>query len=656
MLNADLYKFSSVRAKIVLLAAIGILGVTTVASVNKYLFVSTERNLDIGRKCEAIVTNIFHGRMVQDKYISTRNKDLLGDFGEARTKFLKDIAALKASVNDGDMLRSVEKILAVEVEVSQLFESISKNVVDMDSMRKDMQSKIDDVYQLLTQIVAAIDNEDVALVMQGEFLNVNKAGLRTALKDYISLWNLRLINIKDLFLNANGSVYEETSKTLSSDMNLKQNNFVVVLNSINNSKYNESWDKAKGVLPQIDQLEASAYTKWKTNQDLVKKLETAGTDLVKAASVVNDNVARKIEDNNRMSDRITLIVSIGGAGLLLVLSFFIIRMVTRVLNRSISSLAEISGQMESGSGQLALASRELAEGTSAQAASIEETSSSLEEMSTMTKQNAGHATEANQLMQQVHKIVEDASQSMLRLTESMGGITKASEETQKIVKTIDEIAFQTNLLALNAAVEAARAGEAGAGFAVVADEVRNLAMRAAEAARNTAALIDGTMKTVKGGSELVNSSTQEFSQVASGIVKMGELVSEITAASVEQAQGIEQINKAVGEMDQIVQKNAANAEEWAAAAGDISGHALRMKESVTQLMALVGGHGKAAGNGASEPRRVARAASAPVRESKALAARREAGTGAGAAVVRGRGQEVRPDQVIPFDDKEDLDF
>ncbi|MEN6437873.1 MAG: methyl-accepting chemotaxis protein [Syntrophobacter sp.] len=263
--------------------------------------------------------------------------------------------------------------------------------------------------------------------------------------------------------------------------------------------------------------------------------------------------------------------------------------ITRPINRIVRGLSEASCQVAAASGQLAGSSQQLAEGASEQAASIEETSSSLEEMSSMTRQNADHANQANLLMSKTGKVVGEANTSMCQLTASMKDISTASEETFKIIKTIDEIAFQTNLLALNAAVEAARAGDAGAGFAVVADEVRNLAMRAAEAARNTACLIEGTVKKIGEGSDVVQKTGAEFSNVSENSARMGELVAEITAASNEQSQGIEQINKAVSEMDRIVQQNAANAEESASAAEEMNAQAEQMKRYVHELNALIGG-------------------------------------------------------------------
>jgi methyl-accepting chemotaxis protein len=291
-------------------------------------------------------------------------------------------------------------------------------------------------------------------------------------------------------------------------------------------------------------------------------------------------------------------------------AFFIAKGIVSVLSRIAMQMEEGADQVASAANQVSSASQSLAEGASEQAASIEETSSALEEMSSMTRQNADNANQANTLMKEANKVVDDADKSMQNLTDSMGQIASASEETSKIIKTIDEIAFQTNLLALNAAVEAARAGEAGAGFAVVADEVRNLAMRAADAAKNTSELIESTVKKVEDGSALVTETNTAFSRVAEDVGKVGNLVSEISAASNEQSQGISQINQAVTEMDKVTQQNAASAEESASASEEMNAQAMQMKSNVDHLMVLVGGgngngkaHSKASGfhDQASEP-------------------------------------------------------
>lgn len=253
---------------------------------------------------------------------------------------------------------------------------------------------------------------------------------------------------------------------------------------------------------------------------------------------------------------------------------------------------DASAQVVAASSQVASASQSLAEGASEQASALEETSSSLEEMSSMTRQNADNAAQAKSLMSEARRIVEKVDSQMNSMVTAIQDVARSSEETGKIIRTIDEIAFQTNLLALNAAVEAARAGEAGAGFAVVADEVRNLAMRAAEAAKNTSNLIENIIVTIKNSNELTKRTQEVFEENVAIAGKVGQLVDEIAAASHEQAQGIGQIGRAVAEMDKVVQQTAANAEESASAAEEMSAQAVQMKNHVYRLkMIMSGGNG-----------------------------------------------------------------
>jgi methyl-accepting chemotaxis protein len=235
------------------------------------------------------------------------------------------------------------------------------------------------------------------------------------------------------------------------------------------------------------------------------------------------------------------------------------------------------------------ASQSLAEGATEQAAGLEETSSSLEEMSAMTKQNADNAQQANVLAAEAKKAANNGAEAMGRMSSAITSIQKSSDETAKIIKVIDEIAFQTNLLALNAAVEAARAGEAGKGFAVVAEEVRNLAMRSAEAAKNTSAMIEESVKNSKNGVDISVEVGKVLTDIVASIGKTTDLVAEIAAASQEQARGVDQVNTAVSQMDKVTQQNAANAEESASASEELSAQAASMKEIVGELVVLVGG-------------------------------------------------------------------
>ncbi len=280
----------------------------------------------------------------------------------------------------------------------------------------------------------------------------------------------------------------------------------------------------------------------------------------------------------------------------LALTVLTVLIFTRRLNLRLTGIAddlnEMSNQVTASSTEVAQASISLSEGASEQAATLEQTASGLEEMSFMTRQNADRTVQAKMLIGQNRAIVDDLEQQMKDMSSAIAEVAKAGEETGKIIKTIDEIAFQTKLLALNASVEAARAGEAGAGFAVVADEVKRLALRSAVAAGNTEALIENIMNVAKKSGLLAGQTRKALENNIDIFGKVEIIIQEISLASSAQAHGIGEISKGVSEMDKVTQQTAANAEESAAAAEEMNRQAKQMKTSVASLHAVILGSGK----------------------------------------------------------------
>ncbi len=361
--------------------------------------------------------------------------------------------------------------------------------------------------------------------------------------------------------------------------------------------------------------------RFKTAADEDKKAaaeaDTAAAAVIDRVTQLGDRLVGKSQSEAATMRSVVLIVLVVAIVLVVGLSWVITVSITRPIKRVIDGLAGGSREVFSAADQVARSSQEMAEGANEQASSLEEVSSTLEQMSSITQQNAENARQANSMAGASTEAAEQMSGAMRDIKDS-------SDQTARIVKTIDEIAFQTNLLAVNAAIEAARAGEAGKGFAVVAEEVRNLAQRSAEAAKTTTGLIGESQANAEKG---VESITQLLDQAR----KVSMLAAEVAAASNEQAQGIEQVNVAVSQMNRVTQSNAANAEESAAAGEELSAQASRLDDMVTQLEMIVG-----AANAHKAVSSAAVPAPAPAR----------------AARSSERSSASRPEDVIPLDEDE----
>ena len=386
-------------------------------------------------------------------------------------------------------------------------------------------------------------------------------------------------------------------------------------------KFSEELAKIMAASLACTNTEASKALYERANAELVPLSKTYENLL--AECMTNEKTsasasAASIETVSHSANLGILLSILLALGLGIALAYIITSGTNGILTRIANTLNDGSAQVVGAAAQVSSSSQSLAEGANEQAASLEETSASLEEMASMTKRNAENSQKANELAKQARSAADKGVGDMKDMSAAMEAIKTSSDDIARIIKTIDEIAFQTNILALNAAVEAARTGEAGMGFAVVADEVRSLAQRSAQAAKETATKIEGAIARTAQGVGINQKVAAALNEIVTKARQVDELVAEVAGASQEQTQGITQINVAVGQMDKVTQSNAANAEESAAAAEELNAQAEAMKESVTELLHLVGGGGTggttASGRTAHRNPEPAKRRPAPVRQ------------------------------------------
>ena len=320
----------------------------------------------------------------------------------------------------------------------------------------------------------------------------------------------------------------------------------------------------------------------------LKNAEEAAASLVTRSQQVTERAVAEAASSYRVAEGIIFVVAVAA----LFASFggvWIVHGINRSLKGVSYELREGAQLVVNASSQMAASAQSVSQGASQQAASLEETSASMEEMAAMTRRNADNSHQAASVVNDAAQVVHNANAALADMVNSMNSIKDSSHRVSKIIKTIDEIAFQTNILALNAAVEAARAGEAGMGFAVGADEVRSLAQRSAQAAKDTAVLIEEAITSSNEGSQRVQQVTDAFSAITSNVTQIKGLVDEVSVASKQQALGIDQVTQTIHQMERVTQTSAATAEESASAYEQLNAQADLTMGLVKRLEVMIGG-------------------------------------------------------------------
>ncbi|MCF7802822.1 MAG: hypothetical protein K9N46_07070 [Candidatus Marinimicrobia bacterium] len=355
------------------------------------------------------------------------------------------------------------------------------------------------------------------------------------------------------------------------------------------------------LLSEMTDLTKTKYQHENSNKLRVMADLNAGTgEATKTLNQHKKEIGEYIENvlasNRSLSSNTGKLLLIAGAiGLFLIgiMGWFLTGSITSPVKEAISQLSDGSMSVSGASTQIAETSQVVAEGSSKQAASLEQVSVSLEELNAMAQQNADGANQANTLAKETKETANRGNRTMIEMQEAIHEVRGSAEETSKIIKTIDEIAFQTNLLALNASVEAARAGEAGQGFAVVANEVRNLAQRASQAANSTSELLENSLENAERSVEIVKNMAAELNEMEERTIKVNELIGEISVASGEQRDGVREISAAVAQIDKVTQANTTEAEASSESAGQLNNEAESLLNIVQRLQTLVYGLKKA---------------------------------------------------------------
>jgi methyl-accepting chemotaxis protein len=578
----------SLKKKLGLFAAFSVLMILILCAIGGITFNRIEQSQRLKTELNNAIDRVQDVRLVEKTYLQFHTDSLEKQFYSAVEAVDAALRDLKTRPLQNDYRQQMDAVDEGCKQYQSLFREAADLYKEHQTLKEQMRQPLLDSLAHLDSINQSMEVKQSQLQMEGEDLSQDERDLLNVLRDCKIVF-LQLQNLQNQFLSTGKTEYIDQFKALS-DGNVQGyiSSLVEFSRALKNDGFLESSNAIKEELETFLGLIDKSLEYGQRENQQIQRLDGIGGDMIAAAARVLESADVFIQSQKQSAIIQVISVVAGGVLAYAVLCIVVIRSIIRSIQQIVTVVKDGIAQMTDASEEIADASISLSEGASRQAASLQETSSALEEMASMTKRNADNAVQADRFMVGTNQVVQTTHSSMLQLIDSMSSITQASEETAKIIKAIDEIAFQTNLLALNAAVEAARAGEAGKGFAVVAEEVRNLAMRSSGAADNTTSLIEDTTRKVHGGSMLVSEANSAFEEVGNSAHKVASLLSEIAEASKEQSIGIDQLNVSVSEIDQVTQQYVMEIQKFNDSSSLMSQQARNMKQAVDNLDALIG--------------------------------------------------------------------
>ena len=587
-----LFKFRSIPTKLFLVNLLIFVTFTLITTgiFFSFRYIKDEIPRIFSKKFDQIIENAQLGRDI-GQLIAETNFVVGTSYGDeeilnTRGRYLvNEVTELAVKTTDGQMKASLSRF-------TEKVRRVLEQCAVVNAGRQEIKIVAQDIEKKLISLEETISNQIVDIMIEGGDVSILERlpFAITSYREALLRMNLRLADLGLAYFKSPIKEENHPIFTLLDDLHLAFRTLTGYESDIAGfgRQFLEDIRKYRETVVKFHQVAGELQAR-------MDQMNQEKDDLLTLMAITDDNIAYAAEEGvELLTKRITRGAVMGGLMsffatlIILILSFLLGRSITKSLTSVIEGLQNAYRRVTSASGKVASASRQLARDTFVQASSLEETVSSMEEIDATTRKNADNAGFTDSIVKDSAGGIRDANTSVSQLMRSMEDISRSSEETRHIVKSIDEIAFQTNLLALNAAVEAARAGEAGAGFAVVADEVRNLAMRVADAAKNTAEIIESTIRKVQDGSELVSIVNETFAKIEQDFQKIGELVGEVASGSNEQSRGITQVNISMSDMDKVVQMSASRGEELAGTSEEMNAQAGSMNGFVNELAVLVG--------------------------------------------------------------------